>query len=915
MRGTVVVKLRLLTGLRARLLLLLLLILIPLTGLMYYENMQEDRILERRTFEEVQRLAQHFADQQTYFVDNARYFLASIARLEAVRRPGPDCSAVLSHYLQLEGVYANLGLARPDGRVICSALPFLPGVNIADRRYFQDALRAGAFAVGEYQIGRITGRATINFGMPVRSPDGSISGIAFAALDLAWLNRAVARTGLPEGSTLTVIDHRGTILVRHPDPERWIGKAYPDAPIVQAVLSEGKGVVRAVGLDGVPRLFGFVPIEGPTDRPISIAVGVPAASVFAEHKTLVGRTLISIFGLGTLVLLGAWLVVGRLIIRPVDALVTAAGRIRSGDYSARTGMGSISGELGAVASAFDAMAAGLQQREAERERDARQILRQLETITALYAGARQLTRSLNSDELAAGVARAYVEVFGADLAFVGEARPDGSVRAMAVAPTAGAMPSGLMIREDDLPDPSGPIARAMRGGSPVVLRLEAEPAARQWLDRLRQVGTQSLGVFPLMSRETPVGVIAVLSRRSDFFTGDRVELFEVYAHQAAAALTNARLHGETRRRLEHLNALRTVDLAITSSLDIRVTLNVLLEQVTRQLGVDAADVLLLRPHAQILEFAAGRGFRGRALEGTRLRVGEGYAGRAALERRIIQVPDLRQIGNEFVRARLVSGEGFVAYAAAPLVAKGQVKGILEVLHRRLLDADEEWLGFLEALAGQAAIAVDNASLFDGLQRSNTELSLAYDTTLEGWSRALDLRDRETEGHTQRVVEVTLRLARAVGMRDEELVHVRRGALLHDIGKMGIPDSILLKPGPLTEAEWEIMRRHPVYAYDLLSPIAYLRPALDIPYCHHEKWDGTGYPRGLRGEQIPLAARIFAVVDVLDALTSDRPYRPRWPREQALGHIYEQAGKHFDPAVVAVFRAQVDSGTLAVAEGA
>jgi cyclic di-GMP phosphodiesterase len=194
-----------------------------------------------------------------------------------------------------------------------------------------------------------------------------------------------------------------------------------------------------------------------------------------------------------------------------------------------------------------------------------------------------------------------------------------------------------------------------------------------------------------------------------------------------------------------------------------------------------------------------------------------------------------------------------------------------------------------------------------LQRLNVELTRAYDTTLEGWSRALDLRDKETEGHSQRVTEMTVRLARAMGMGEEELVHVRRGALLHDIGKMGIPDSILLKPALLTEEQTAIMRRHPVYAYELLSPIEYLRPALDIPYCHHEKWDGTGYPRGLAGEAIPLAARIFAVVDVWDALRSDRPYRPGWSEARVREHIRSLTGTHFDPKVVAVV---LDGGVAA-----
>lgn len=204
------------------------------------------------------------------------------------------------------------------------------------------------------------------------------------------------------------------------------------------------------------------------------------------------------------------------------------------------------------------------------------------------------------------------------------------------------------------------------------------------------------------------------------------------------------------------------------------------------------------------------------------------------------------------------------------------------------------------LAGQAAIAIDNMAMFDKVQHSHLELVLAYDATIEGWARALDLRDKETEGHSQRVTEMTLRLARALGMNEEKLVHIRRGALLHDIGKLGVPDSILLKAGPLTAEEWEIMRRHPQYAYEMLSSIAYLQPALDIPYCHHEKWDGTGYPRGLKGEQIPLAARIFAVVDVWDALSSDRPYRPAWPQEKVRAYLKEEAGKHFDPSIVEVF---------------
>ena len=212
----------------------------------------------------------------------------------------------------------------------------------------------------------------------------------------------------------------------------------------------------------------------------------------------------------------------------------------------------------------------------------------------------------------------------------------------------------------------------------------------------------------------------------------------------------------------------------------------------------------------------------------------------------------------------------------------------------------EKLRLARSIGEQAAIAIENTRLFNDLQRSNLELIHAYDATITGWSAALDLRDKETEGHTQRVTEMTLRLAEQMEFSSDELMQIRRGALLHDIGKMGVPDRILLKPDKLTDEEWTIMRMHPTYALQMLKPITYLRLALDIPYCHHEKWDGTGYPRGLKNVQIPLAARIFSIVDVYDALMSDRPYRAGWSKEKTLQHIRELSGSHFDPTVVEMF---------------
>lgn len=356
---------------------------------------------------------------------------------------------------------------------------------------------------------------------------------------------------------------------------------------------------------------------------------------------------------------------------------------------------------------------------------------------------------------------------------------------------------------------------------------------------------------------------------------------------------------QTQKQLARLNALRKIDLAVLSSFDLGITLTVSVDQIMEQLDVDAVDVMLLDSYTNTLSYAAGRGFRSNALEHTKQRMGEGYASRVVMEQRTIYIPSLEEPHGS-KRMSSLESEGFVTYIGTPLIVKGRVKGVLEIYNRSPFQVRQEWLDFLDALAGQVAIAVDNATLFKDLQRSKSELMLAYEATLEGWSAALDLRDHETEGHTRRVTLMTMELAEQMGLREAELLNIRRGSLLHDIGKMGIPDHILLKPDKLTDEEWEHMRMHAVYAYNLLSNITYLRDALDIPYCHHERWNGTGYPRGLKGEEIPLPARIFAVADVYDALTSDRPYRKGWSHERALEYIRQQSGNYFDPKVVDVF---------------
>lgn len=537
----------------------------------------------------------------------------------------------------------------------------------------------------------------------------------------------------------------------------------------------------------------------------------------------------------------------------------------------------------------------------ERKRLEGELERKVGMLSVLASGARRISESLVSSDLAGTMARTCVEGFGLGAAWVLQNRQEDRIRTLALYPETGGCPEEFSL-PTGLADPSACLlARALvRRSQAVFDPFDPGPLGRHCGHCPLPVTTRGLACFPLVSQERTLGLLVLCSDEEGFFSDDVAEFFQSYAHLASGALENARLFSETEKHLQQLTALRDIDKAISGNFDLPLNLDLILDNALTLLQLDAAAVLVLNPHTRLLEYTAGRGFRTRALRHTSLRLGEGIAGRAALERRRITLADLQETADGLAASPHLAEEGFCAYVGIPLVAKGRVRGVLEVFRRTALESDPGWHDLLDSLASQAAIAIDNATLYTDLEKANTELSLAYESTLEGWVRCLDYRDRETEGHSRRVTERTVRIARAFGISEGRLPHIRRGALLHDIGKLGVPDNILLKPGKLTEEEWATMRRHPELGHRLLAPISYLRPALDIPYCHHEKWDGSGYPRGLKGEEIPLEARIFAVVDVWDALCSDRPYRPAWPEEKALSYLTDQAGSHFDPLVVEVF---------------
>ena len=414
------------------------------------------------------------------------------------------------------------------------------------------------------------------------------------------------------------------------------------------------------------------------------------------------------------------------------------------------------------------------------------------------------------------------------------------------------------------------------------------------------IGTDSvewMGV-PLITKDDAIGVMVVQSYEENIrFSQRDMDIMTYVSTQIASAIERKQNETNLQNRASQFAALYQVAGELSQRRTLAELLNSIITEATQLFNTSNGSITLYDAERGDLVLAAAIGPD--LPVGTRQLPGDGLAGRIAETLQPLIVNDYQAWEG---RSIAHTGIHYSTVMGVPMLYGGELIGVLDVSEvgatNRQFTSDE--LDLLSLFAAQAAAAVHDARLYEDLQRANLELSAAYDATIEGWSRAMDLRDRETEGHTQRVTELTLSLARSMGFKESDLIHIRRGGLLHDIGKIGVPDNILLKYDDLTDEEWAIMRQHPAYAYEMLVSIDYLKPALDIPYCHHEKWDGTGYPRGLKGEQIPLDARIFAVVDVWDALRSDRPYRAAWSWEQALNYIREQSGKYFDPGIVEKF---------------
>lgn len=1025
-------------SLRNRLLSLVLLAVLPFLFLVLLDVSRHRTNAYQEASERVTYLTRLTAARQDSLFKSTRDLLITLAQLPEVRSHDPAlCNALLANLERRYAVYANLGAADLQGDVWCSALPSPTIVNVADRQWFQRVVQTRAPAVGDYQLGRITGVPSINLGAPILEDGNELQGVVFIAIALESKNLLVEDIELFPHTIFALLDDSGTILARLPDDAAWHGKTLPDAEIVQAILTQQEGHAQVRGVDGVERLYAFRALPN-TDNTLFITYGISVQDAYAPADQIFWESLATLGLVSAFALSAVWFFSKALLLRPLDQLTRVTRAVTRGDLSARVNL-QADGEIGELVQAIDTMAATLALRAEERARAERALERHARRLENLHSIDRAILAAQSLDELVAHALKnlralvpcqhalltlhhpeddsVQVFKFDTELAIqhspgqVVNSRTDalarfqhkpyllyndlselaktlplisdyyargvrsllaiplrvgdellGSISLYATQPDAFTKEDGVIandvaaqlaiaIQQTQLRDnlarytqelefASGALResearfRAIFEHAPVSIAITTNTGL---LQTVNQAFCQYLG-YPAQELEGvhfreftyPDDITNNMQVFEQFVRGEipGYEIEKRYIRRDGAVVwgqlhvtmlraqnnlpelqlsiiqdITARKHAEQAiaRQLEQLQTLHAIDTAIVNFADIESTINAVLGNIVRALRADAARVLRFQPALLQLTPLASFGFQAPALTLEPIRLGAGIAGRAALEGKPTAIVKLSELdARELARGEYFPDEHFETYRAVPLRSKGELRGALLLWHRDAYATDETWENFLEAVATQLSIALDDARLVQELQRSNLELTMAYDTTLEGWVHALDMRDHETEGHTRRVTDLTIKLARAYGIHESELVHLRRGALLHDIGKMAIPDAILLKPDRLTDDEWELMKQHPVYAYEWLKPIPFLRAALEIPYAHHERWDGSGYPRGLRGEQIPLAARLFAVADVWDALISDRPYRPAWTHAQARAYLQERAGIEFDPRLVALF---------------
>lgn len=717
------------SSLRVRLVLLVLFAVIPALGLILYTASEQRRAAAGEAQANALRLAQSVSSTQDDLFEGARQLLIALAQIPVVRGDNPaECNSLFSVLVKKYASYTNLGVVTPAGNIFCSGLP-LPGpVNVADRAWFRRALENRDLVIGDYIVGRVTGKATLGLGYAVLDEAGAVRAVLYAGLDLSWLNKIAAKTQLPTGTTLTVIDRKGTILVRFPESEKWVGKSMPETLLVQTILRQGEGTAELPGMDGVPRLYGFSPLGKTGDAYVSI--GVPKSVAFATANRIVTRNLMGVGIVSALAFLAAWFGANLFVLRQVHALTGIAKRLSGGELGARTGLSYGQGELGELARVFDQMAEGLQARQAEAERTEEQIQRQLQRITAL----REINLATTSTLDLHAVLNVLMEKIDLFLPYT-------AVLVWLKNRESGQLERAACWNLDEEDWKGRPLNRtpllvqaAIESKASVVARnVQTDPRTLD-PELYRRHGLVSYLGVPLVVKDEALGVLVFLTREEHQFTDEEIEFLSTLAGQAAIAIYNSQLHEQTKiqaaelqrtnqdltRKKEIQELLKELSQEITS-LDIDSLLKKLTEKVREILRVDVSDVRI--GEREVWQVVGVSGIEPNLFNSPGSATVRGLSSWTLEHRRPLMIQDVTK--TDLPTGTTLKNLGLHGYLGVPLFSRsGEVMGILRALTYQPREFTQEEVDLLQQMASGSAIALENARLLEHIRNQAVELEKA-----------------------------------------------------------------------------------------------------------------------------------------------------------------------------------------------
>ena len=746
------IRFRINSGLRARLFQLVIVALLPALGLIIYHAGEQRRKAVSDAENEALRAARLVAANQQRLIDSSGHLLVALSELPEVRNGDAQaCGALFARLLGKYRLYASLGVANLDGDVICSARSMPAAVNIADRWYFREAVQHKRLALGNYQIGRISGKASVNLGYPVFGRDQRLIAVVFLAMDLAWINQSAIIAGLPPGSIVTLADRNATILSRYPQSEGFVGKSFPDAEIFKIALTRGEGVAAAIGANGKHWLYGFSAVGTTSaEGQIFLHVGIPKEIALADADWFLKRNLAAFFAVGILALLAVWYLGDALLVRELKSLAQTTARIGAGDFSARTGLGRRKNEIDRFAASLDTMATLLERRHNEAESSKNRVQRQLERIDALHEIDMAISSTLDLGAMLKVLLEKIDLALPAGVAtirlFNQQTRDLDAVACRNLDEAAWRAENPRVVHDFE--------KTVLENRIPLTIanvQTDGRAAGHQFAARF---GLVSCLCVPLIAAGELEGLIAFYTREEHAFDDDEIDFLTALAGLSAVASHNSRLFEEIRRREREALALHALTAAASQSLDLNVTLKEAVAKISETFHFDATEIYIYNREMTELELKAGGESRPQTtVEAMNWRSGESFIGQVAATGEAIIFEDVttdagyRELSSS--EAAEKSASRFVAML--PLKTKLITWGVAVFAGtepRKLTDVENR---LLTSMSQQIAIAVENANLYEQAAAKAKELTALYSFAgLAGQSLDMNVLLRET---TVKILEI------------------------------------------------------------------------------------------------------------------------------------------------------------------